>query len=404
MAKVFIEESTLTKIGDAIRGKTGKTELIDPAVMDVEITNIPAGGGGQEVPDIVLSGYASYACAGAIAGSFISMYPTKVTTNNLSEVSYMFYNYTGEHIPFDLNIASQSRTASMFEGCSNLKATPTIDCKHTYAQSMNSMFKECYKLKNIGPVLNAMPDNISYMFSYCQNLRELPDDFFDTWNFNNLLESSWSDANSVFTNCPSLRAIPKSFFEKLSPGMRVSYGFYSHLYNLGYCCCALDEVVNIPLSHEDTAFSSDAFSQAFTYAHRLKRLTFATNEDGTPKVRKWSGQRINLAYDVGYGSDRSSILDFNSGITADKEVTSRADYEALKNDPDWFTTDISFSRYNHDSAVETINSLPDTSAYGTNTITFKGEAGCSTDGGAINTLTEEEIAVAAAKGWTVSLV
>jgi hypothetical protein len=65
---------------------------------------------------------------------------------------------------------------------------------------------------------------------------------------------------------------------------------------------------------------------------------------------------------------------------------------------------VNYSRYNHDSAVETINSLPDTSAYGTNTIKFKGASGALTDGGAINTLTEEEIAVAAAKGWTVTLV
>jgi hypothetical protein len=66
-----------------------------------------------------------------------------------------------------------------------------------------------------------------------------------------------------------------------------------------------------------------------------------------------------------------------------------------------------YSRYNHDSAVETINSLPDTSAYlaengGTNTIQFNSVSGKLTDGGAINTLTEEEIAVAVARGWTVS--
>ena len=90
-------------------------------------------------------------------------------------------------------------------------------------------------------------------------------------------------------------------------------------------------------------------------------------------------------------------------------VTDAESYEALKNDPDWFTTKIGYSRYNHDSAVQTINSLPDTSAYlasagGTNTIKFKGQSGELTDGGAINTLTEEEIAVAAAKGWTVTLV
>ena len=74
---------------------------------------------------------------------------------------------------------------------------------------------------------------------------------------------------------------------------------------------------------------------------------------------------------------------------------------------DWFTEKIKYSRYNHDSAVRTINSLPDTSAYlasvgGTNTIKFKGASGTKTDGGAISNLTESEIAVATAKGWTVS--
>jgi hypothetical protein len=103
------------------------------------------------------------------------------------------------------------------------------------------------------------------------------------------------------------------------------------------------------------------------------------------------------------------VLNYNSGITADKEVKDDATYQALKNDPDWFATKIEYSRYNHDSAVNTINSLPDTSAYlaangGTNTIKFQGASGSLTDGGAINTLTEEEIAVAAAKGWTVTFV
>ena len=92
-----------------------------------------------------------------------------------------------------------------------------------------------------------------------------------------------------------------------------------------------------------------------------------------------------------------------------KLVNSAESYAALKNDPDWFTNKKEYSRYNHDSAVATINSLPDTSAYlatagGTNTIKFTGAAGSATDGGAINTLTAEEIAVATAKGWTISLV
>ena len=132
-------------------------------------------------------------------------------------------------------------------------------------------------------------------------------------------------------------------------------------------------------------------------------------DGGTPYSVSWKGQVINLTDYIGFADRSYYITDYNSGITADKRVTDDATYQSLKNDPDWFTTDVAYSRYNHDSAVRTINSLPDTSAYlatagGTNTIKFKGESGSATDGGAINTLTPEEIAVATAKGWTVTLV
>ena len=61
-----------------------------------------------------------------------------------------------------------------------------------------------------------------------------------------------------------------------------------------------------------------------------------------------------------------------------------------------------YSLYNHDSAVETINSLPDCSGCAAQTIQFMGTAG-SAYGKAISTLTAEEIAVATAKNWTVAI-
>ena len=117
---------------------------------------------------------------------------------------------------------------------------------------------------------------------------------------------------------------------------------------------------------------------------------------------------MDMSSSLGYTQGLDAyIVGYNSGITMDKKVVDDATYQALKNDPDWWAYDYKYSRYNHDSAVNTINSLPDTSAYlatagGTNTIKFRGDAGSKTDGGAINTMTEEEIAVATAKGWTVS--
>ena len=84
-------------------------------------------------------------------------------------------------------------------------------------------------------------------------------------------------------------------------------------------------------------------------------------------------------------------------------VTDAASYAALKDETDWWTSIAEYSRYNHDSAVETINSLPDVSSGSSNTIVFYGIEGANTEGGAINTLTEEELAIATAKGWTVSI-
>ena len=163
----------------------------------------------------------------------------------------------------------------------------------------------------------------------------------------------------------------------------------------------------LPIPYTKATWTSNAFSNTFIYCHRLKNVTFALN-NGVPYTVTWKSQVIDLANYVGYAYNKNFILDYNSGITADKEVKDDATYQALKNDPDWFTCNVKYSRYNHDSAVNTINTLPDTSAYlatagGTNTIKFKGTAGALTDGGAINTLTEEEIAVATAKGWTVSM-
>lgn len=52
MAKVFIEESTLTSIGNSIRNKTGKTDLIDPLYMSAEIDSI-GGGSGRDAEEML---------------------------------------------------------------------------------------------------------------------------------------------------------------------------------------------------------------------------------------------------------------------------------------------------------------------------------------------------------------
>lgn len=410
MAKVFIEETTLTAIGDAIRGKTGKTELIDPANMSTEIAGIEAGGGGSvDIPEeaFKITGDCAYKFSGNGWAWFIDLYGDKITTENITSMSNMFYQTGISEIPFQLNISDNCmKFEKTFYYTQNLAVCPKIrgNIPWTSSSAYSISFDDCAdmasKLRDIEDLFT--PEMIRGFSGYlCTNAYLFPY-VFKCYSMQSLrrVPSWWRE----FKLNPESTAFPTS-----STAQPYREAFTN--------CYALDEVIDIPVWACKAASTGDMFYQTFKGCWRLGRVTFETNSDGSPIEAMWKNQTIDLAgatYNgVGHGYDSWAASNLtnerlNTGITLDKAVTDDASYQALKNDPDWFTDKVAYSRYNHDSAVGTINSLPDTSAYlatagGTNTIKFTGAAGSLTDGGAINTLTAEEIAVATAKGWTVTL-
>lgn len=314
---------------------------------------------------------------------------------------------------------------SMFSGATEIKVIPfEINFKKDYNyHSLSNMFQNNYKLKEAPKINNAIPYDMDHFFYGCNNIRYLPEDigeWFD-WSYQEKQTSGYSCSKAyIFANCFSLRKVPMGLLKRANP--KITYS-YSQFYNAFQNCSSLDELVGLPIPY-DATWTSNTFNSTFDNCRRLKEITFEVQEDGSPLVKDWTKQTIDLTKNVGYydhsssewntntikaGIDASYVVKYNSGITADKVIYDDATYAALKDDPDAFCLNNSknkgaYSRYNHDSAVNTINSLPDCSAKGGNTIKFTGAAGSKTDGGAINTLTEAEIAVATAKGWTVSLV
>ena len=268
--------------------------------------------------------------------------------------------------------------------------------------STASMFATCHRLENIRKIINLKGKDMGSMFDGCQKLRYLPQ--FENFS---LQDDVYSNLGSLFRYCYSLRSIPEEFLKKLSITASGGYSSYSLGY-YGFCDCeSLDEIKGINIRRNN--ITSNLFNNTFNDCSRVKNIIFTKEDNGSPYTATWKNQYINLAANVGNGVYDDYIIGYNSGITLDKKVIDDTTYQALKNDPDWYTLKKEYSRYNHDSAVATINSLPDTSAYlaekgGTNTIRFIGDAGSATDGGAINTLTEEEIAVATARGWTVTFL
>ena len=382
MSKYVIDETTLTAIGDAVREKDGSTEGILVSQLAAKIKNIPQGGGGEDLPDeaFVITGNCHYRFAHNGWNWFIDMYGNKITTKDIRNATQMFANSDIENIPFALNF---------------WQGTDYIDC--TYLFSTNS------KLKTVPVMNNFKPGQFQYIFYSCTALTNV--DAILAWDLGRIQTYNYSNCSNLFAYCYSLRSVPEEFLKNIGCSVKTSYS-QSHLYSLFENCYCLDEIRG--LSPVTGRITSNTLGTTARKCMRLKDLLFMTNEDGTPWVAEWKAQVLDLSVNTGYAPSKQSFYTLNpTDISEDKEVKDDASYQALKNDPDWFATSIDYSRYNHDSAVNTINSLPDTSAYlasagGTNTIKFAGAAGALTDGGAINTMTEEEIAVAAAKGWTVS--
>lgn len=339
---------------------------------------------------------------------FIEQYANKITTKSITNASYMFYGSKISEIPFEINFDTNGANCDFMFGLTDqLQSVPSINFRQfDKDRNDSSLFRAC-QAKEIGTIRFLFPSDISGIFYLCRNLRELPE--FVNLKMTYIQTNEYAYSSSMFYGCYSLRSIPENFLKNFYGVWEMPYNCF--LKSAFYQCTSLDEIKGlIPKTGTMTA---SMFGETFQYCCRVKNITFALQDDGTPYTVNWKNQVMDLSTSLGWApsskTGKEYILNYNSGITADKEVTDDATYQALKNDPDWFTCNLTYSRYNHDSAVATINSLPDTSAYlaangGTNTIKFKGAAGSATDGGAINTLTEEEIAVATAKGWTCSFV
>lgn len=377
MANVILDDTHLTNIANAIREKNGEATTYTPGAMAEAIENLPSGG----VDDSVFMFHAEnndYLFAYDGLENLYNAYGDKFSVY-FDSGRYMFAYNTYIHI-IDFPIKANDKTIG---------------------GSVSNMFNNSHVYQiNDGCLTNrnGFLYDFSSMFYYAYYLKILPNDLINFFTAVSLYKPDRKFSN-LFYSCYSLRSIPSDVLETI---MDVDTGTNSVAYRGFTYCNALDEIIG--LGTPGWSGTTNAFNQTFNNCYRLKELQFVSG-----KTCSITNTTIDLSTNVGYSNSASWFNSYNSGITIDTQIKNDATYQELKDNPDSWTNDINYSRYNHTSAVNTINSLPDTSAYiaakgGTNTIKFKGAAGALTDGGAINTLTEEEIAVAAAKGWTVTLV
>lgn len=233
-----------------------------------------------------------------------------------------------------------------------------------YGNSIKSMFARS-NLPHLPHIVGKI-SNCSYIFNNCE-IKSIPDNFFDDFIFQGSRNAV--NCDSMFYGCNNLTKVPslKVFKQLDSAPMPSSYSnFY---YTLFATCYSLQEIRDVPIVYGiNSIVKQNFFISTVEHTYKLSSFTFEPNQ-----TARFSNQKLDFTA-TGYNKYAQNQKD---------------------------------SVYNHDSAVETINSLPDTSAFlaevgGTNTIKFRSNQGANTEGGSIENLTAEEIAIAAAKGWTVA--
>ena len=363
MPNVLVNDDSLKAIGNAIREKNGETTTYKPAEMAAAITAI-SGGSSEDVPtdeELTFSGNCGYLDYQGNIDWLFEKYKNRIKISNATQLDYAFYYSKLNELP-DITVNFTNNSNSM--GFSNFASGMTLK-----------------KLPSLnGTITNPKVTSPYYLGS----------DFKDPLTAQKI-DVPWDYITKLYVNCPSSKTASLTFGEgavfngaRLKNHWDISYlkikqetpsSYYYSPYYYTFRLALNMETISIPV---------------FNYSDGVNFNMFVETFEGTSSVRSVKFYAIDEVDDVKWS----------------KQVIS------LQNGSGWISysnTNYINSKYNHTSAVETINSLPDTSTYlattsGTNTIIFKGEAGSATDGGAINTMTEEEIAVATAKGWTVSFV
>ena len=418
MSKLFIQPETLYNIGDAIRNKTGTSNRISPGNMPQAILDIPSGGGGD--PIAVTLEAKPCGLAGGI-GKFIMDNRTKfaITVSSAGDYTNVFNaddffayndsvskpNFTYLKFAYPRKNTQEMLLGHVFRNCGTKYMHPFeyINTNTSYPsdsikiggyRNEGNYFAGCCCLTLVHPVKGKNPFSTDYFSGY-EFFKDFMGDF-----------------------------IAPEFVYEVTHKCNPDYG-NTRIFN---SCARLKAITNISCLWINEDFSTTRngmFNDAFNFCTRCERLRFHMNEDGTPEVTPLNNTVINLTDRFGWdntsyskythiGPREGSYGNPHNAIPYANKVKDIDSYNAHKDDYYYWAYTPEWSRYNHDRAVETINSLPDTltgcrrvASLGAdytpnNTIVFLGACG-SGYGKAISDLTEAEIAVATAKGWEVRI-
>ena len=389
-----------TAICDEIRNKKGSSEQIEHQNIPSEISNIETGGETLDWSNIKDMSYAFYG-SGSI---FRLVAPTiKCDMSQVTDWSYAFYEILGQTANRDvfneLNLTfNRLDKYQFYEGSSltNIQFNDVITSNDmSYALNMCTHIS-CSKIVEI---LNKLSlDNTTNMtYTFYQlglaNSNEygtctMGDVTVNTSRFSNTFKqvhglksvgnitniyTGITSCDSMFYECGYIQEVGTITTPKLSTSS----------YNLFYNCKKLKKIGGFNLTEQTSEILTSSGSKF------LGRTNFTDLEEilNIPIVFfRYGGTNIGNLAGTSSTSKPLSRLTFSS---SDQGYITK---NYAKN------IDISYCSFDKTGMVEMFDSLPDaTEVTGTKVITIKGNP-CVTDG----TLTDEDIAIATSKGYTLA--
>lgn len=301
------------------------------------------------------------------------------------ELSYAFKAcYALRSLP-RLDIAQCTNISSMLQNCVSLTSITGINMPAATIASY--MCDQCTALQTVGDIVLPACTNMYYMFYGCSSLQTVGD----------IVSPVCTNMSYIFAGCSSLRSVSKldaSMCTKLEYAFQNCYALES-LPNIAptvscsgralcYNCYSLRSVDNVDFSH----FSS--LRDAFRGCYSLQRMPDMHLDLCTDVQYMFSGCTSLIAIKRMRMAKVSSVSSLFASCRALASIRLDPDIEG------WSGANISIPQasLSHDAIVALIDSLPTITSARTLSITSSPAAG---------TLTEDELAVATAKKWTVTV-
>lgn len=257
----------------------------------------------------------------------------------------------------------------MFYGCRNLIAIRTNNWDTSNVTTMAYMFANCEKLAELN--LSSFDTNsvtdMNHMFWYCRTLTSLDLSSFDTSNVTNM--------NHMFWNCWNMVEVDVSSFDTSN---------VTNMYNMFNGCW---DLTSLDLSHFDTGNVTDMYGM-FNGCKSLTSLNVSNFDISKISTMSYMFQGCEKLTELDLSSfDVGNVSYFTNTFA---ECSALTHFQAPKN----INRTIAFGdcpNLTHDSLMSIINNLAIVTV---NRTLGLGETNLAK-------LSEEEIAIATNKGWTV---